>query len=51
MEIRTDARRMHHVVGRIVRHLESVRIVERAPTASANVPTVGAPVAAGSSRS
>ncbi len=54
VEIRTDARRMHHVVGRIVRHLESVHLVERAPTASANVSTIGAPAAgslAGGSRS
>lgn len=43
IEIRTDARRMHHVVARIVRHLESVHILAPPPPASANVPTRGSP--------
>ena len=41
VEIRTDSRRMHHVVGRIVRHLEAERLIE--PCAKASSPGAPAP--------
>ena len=46
VEVRTDARRMHHVVGRIVRHLQAEGLVGGAcptPAAATSPPSPSAP--------
>ena len=44
VEIRTDSRRMHHVVGRIVRHLEEARVT---PAPARRPPPAPHPLSAG----